>query len=71
MLRFSALASLACTALCSCLSQNYRAVMAWGEWQEATLFTPKYERELHGAPEKDDSRVTFMRAGSELLCALC
>lgn len=65
MLRFSALAPLACTALCSCLSQNYRAVMAWGEWQEATLFTPEYERELHGAPEKNDSRVTFMRVGSE------
>ena len=64
MLKHFATAAMVCTALCSCLSQNYRAVMAWGEWQEATLFTPKYERELHGAPEKNDSRVTFMLVGS-------
>ena len=65
MLKYFATAAMVCTALCSCLSQNYRAVMSWGEYQEATICQRKYEHAINPKKQKSDKSITLMQVGDD------
>ena len=65
MLRHLSTAAIAGTALCSCLSQNYRAVMSWGEYQEATICQRKYEHAINPKKQKSDKSITLTQVGDD------